>query len=47
LPVYIYFSTDTVHVVFVIATIIAVGSLLLALALPASLSPTRPLTQQP
>jgi EmrB/QacA subfamily drug resistance transporter len=37
----------SVHVVYVIAAIIAVGSLLLALALPAKLSPTRPLTQQP
>jgi EmrB/QacA subfamily drug resistance transporter len=38
---------SSVHVVYVIAAIIALGSLLLALALPAKLSPTRPLTQQP
>jgi len=37
----------SVHVVYVIAALIAVGSLLLALALPAKLSPTRPLTRQP
>jgi len=37
----------SVHVVYVIAAIIAIGSLLLALALPARLSPIRPLTQQP
>ncbi len=33
---------SSVHVVYVIAALIAVGSLLLALALPAKLSPTRP-----
>jgi MFS family permease len=38
---------SSVHVVYVIAGLIAVVSLLLALALPARLSPTRPLTQQP
>ena len=38
---------NSVHVVYVIAAFIAVGSLLLALALPAKLSPTRPLTRQP
>jgi EmrB/QacA subfamily drug resistance transporter len=37
----------SVHVVYVIAALVAVGSLLLALALPAKLSPTRPLTRQP
>ena len=36
---------SSVHLVYVIAAIIAVGSLFLALALPAKLSPTRPLTQ--
>jgi len=36
-----------VHVVYVIAGLIAVVSLLLALALPARLNPTRPLTRQP
>jgi len=38
---------SSVHVVYVIAGLIAVVSLLLALALPARLSPTRPLTRQP
>ena len=38
---------SSVHVVYVIAALIAVGSLILALALPAKLSPTRPLTRQP
>jgi len=38
---------NSVHVVYVIAALIAVGSLLLALALPAKFSPTRPLTRQP
>jgi MFS family permease len=33
---------SSVHVVYLIATLIAVGSLLLALSLPARLSPTRP-----
>jgi len=36
-----------VHVVYVIAGLVAVASLLLTLALPAKLSLTRPLTQQP
>jgi hypothetical protein len=38
---------SSVHVVYVIGGLIAFVSLLLALALPARLSPTRPLTQQP
>jgi Na+/melibiose symporter-like transporter len=38
---------SSVHVVYVIAALIAVVSLVLALALPARLSPTRTLTQQP
>jgi hypothetical protein len=38
---------SSVHVVYVIAGLIAVVSLLLALALPARLSPTRSLTQPP
>jgi EmrB/QacA subfamily drug resistance transporter len=38
---------SSVHVVYVIAALIAVGSLLLSLALPAKLSPTRPLRQRP
>jgi EmrB/QacA subfamily drug resistance transporter len=38
---------SSVHVVYVIAGLVAVASLLLTLALPAKLSPTRPLTQQP
>jgi hypothetical protein len=37
----------SLHVVYVVAGLVAVGSLLLALALPARLSPTRTLTQQP
>ena len=37
---------SSVHAVYVIAGLIAVVSLLLAMALPAKLSPTRPLTQQ-
>jgi Zn-dependent membrane protease YugP len=37
---------SSVHVVYVIAGLVAVVSLLLALALPARLSPTRSLTQQ-
>jgi hypothetical protein len=37
----------SVHVVYVIAGVVAVVSLLLALALPARLSPTRSLMQQP
>jgi len=37
---------SSVHTVYVIAGLIAVVSLLLAMALPAKLSPTRPLTQQ-
>ena len=38
---------SSVHVVYVIAGLVAVASLLLTLALPAKLSLTRPLTQQP
>jgi EmrB/QacA subfamily drug resistance transporter len=38
---------SSVHIVYVIAGLVAVLSLVLALALPARLSPTRPLTQQP
>ena len=38
---------SSVHVVYVVATLIAVVSLFLALALPARLSPTRSLTRQP
>ena len=38
---------SSVHVVYVIAGVVAVVSLLLALALPAKLSPTRSLIQQP
>jgi EmrB/QacA subfamily drug resistance transporter len=38
---------SSVHVVYVIAGLVAVVSLLLALALPARLSPTRSLTQPP
>jgi len=38
---------SSVHVVYVIAGLVAVLSLLLALALPARLSPTRSLTQRP
>jgi Na+/melibiose symporter-like transporter len=38
---------SSVHLVYVIAGLIAVVSLVLALALPAKLSPTRTLTQQP
>jgi EmrB/QacA subfamily drug resistance transporter len=38
---------SSVHTVYVIAGLVAVLSLFLALALPARLSPTRPLTQQP
>jgi len=38
---------SSVHVVYVIAGLVAVLSLGLALALPAKLSPTRSLTQQP
>jgi EmrB/QacA subfamily drug resistance transporter len=38
---------SSVHLVYVIAALIAVGSLILALALPPRLSPTRPLRQQP
>jgi len=37
----------SLHVVYIIAGLVAVVSLILALALPAKLSPTRPLTQQP
>jgi Na+/melibiose symporter-like transporter len=37
----------SLHVVYVIAGLVAVVSLILAFALPARLSPTRPLTQQP
>jgi EmrB/QacA subfamily drug resistance transporter len=37
----------SLHVVYVVAGLVAVVSLLLALALPARLSPTRPLTQRP
>ena len=38
---------SSVHLVYVIAALVAVLSLVLALSLPAKLSPTRPLTQQP
>jgi EmrB/QacA subfamily drug resistance transporter len=38
---------SSVHVVYVIAGLVALSSLFLALALPAKLSPTRSLTQQP
>jgi EmrB/QacA subfamily drug resistance transporter len=37
----------SLHVVYVIAGLVAVVSLILAFALPARLSPTRPLTQRP
>jgi EmrB/QacA subfamily drug resistance transporter len=37
----------SLHVVYVVAGLVAVASLMLALALPARLSPTRPLMQQP
>ena len=37
----------SLHVVYVIAGLVAVVSLVLAFALPARLSPTRPLTQRP
>jgi MFS family permease len=36
----------SLHVVYIIAALMAVVSLILALALPAKLSPTRPLTQR-
>jgi EmrB/QacA subfamily drug resistance transporter len=38
---------SSVHLVYVIAALVAVVSLVLALSLPAKLSPTRTLTQQP
>jgi len=38
---------SSVHVVWVIGGLVALASLILALALPARLSPTRPLTRQP
>ena len=38
---------SSVHVVYVIAALVAIASLFLALALPARLNPTRPLTRQP
>jgi EmrB/QacA subfamily drug resistance transporter len=38
---------SSVHAVYVIAGLVALSSLFLALALPARLNPTRPLTQQP
>jgi hypothetical protein len=37
---------SSLHVVYIIAGLVAVVSLILALALPARLSPTRPLAQQ-
>jgi hypothetical protein len=38
---------SSLHIVYVIATLVAIVSLLFALALPARISPTRPLTRQP
>jgi EmrB/QacA subfamily drug resistance transporter len=38
---------DSLHVVYIIAGLVAIVSLILALALPAKLSPTRPLMRQP